>query len=44
MKATTLCILALILTALTAGAIPSRPVEIVKPVGIRLYGKRGGKR
>lgn len=45
MKATTLCILALLLCALTAGAIPSRPVTIRVPQGCELYvPKRRGKR
>jgi len=45
MKTMTLCSLALFLVALTAGAIPSRPPEVVRPVGVKLHaGKRRGRK
>lgn len=45
MKTTILCALAVLLMALTAGALPSRPMEAMKPVGIKLYaGKNAGAR
>jgi len=43
MKTATLCLLALFLCALTAGALPSRPAPLPIPVERRVKRRRGRK-